>query len=400
MASRAPVGYPDDYHGLLTALPQVQSIRPPDWLESGLNAEGVDQLPEPDRIIAAAMSWNVEEYAQTKCNFFNQYDPAICDQSRWLRLLKFGGSKQKEKSERLLAMWGSLGWLETPEAIANNTTEHHPTPIAPKVRIPASRSAKKVGSVEVGDASIKKAAAWTPQENDAMIRIMDALEKDPAHANTTTTQRADVCRLRLKTQFDTDRTSVAILIRYHKHRREREAVQNTEDTSTPINSGTGGSLHDILLNVPLALRLSGTEFIAINDPVRNTVTNEQRVDSADPTLIDAAKKRSERWSEQEIKAMTEILKEIDEDPSLAILNLRDRFAVCSARLLSKHGIERTGASIKMRWKRLNSSNNTPAKRKNDEIDELGDDFEPLSTRQKRRQTVSRFVAELFDGEEE
>jgi hypothetical protein len=400
VASRAPVDYPDDYHGLLTALPQVQSIKPPDWLENGLNAEGVDQLPEPDRIIAAAMSWNAEDYAQTKCNFFNQYDPTIRDQSRWLRILKFGGSKPKEKGERLLAMWESLGWLETPGTAANNTTEHHPTPITPKVRTSASRSAKKVNPVEEKDASSKRSVVWTPEENDAMNKIMDALDKDSTLANKSFSQRADVCKKRLKTQFGTDRTLNAITIRYFQNRREREAVQSTEDTNTLVNSAAGGSLQSILLNAPLAARLSGTEFTAINDPVRNAVTNDDRIDSAAPSSTGDMKKKPERWTEQEDATMTEIYKEMEEDSGLSRLNANDRSIVCSARLLSRYGIERSANSVKQRWRRINAANNTPAKRKSDDVDDPNDDSEPLLTRQKRRQTVSRFVAELFNAEEE
>jgi hypothetical protein len=138
--SRAPVGYPADYHGLLMALSEVQSIKPSDWLESGLSAEGIDKLPEPDRIIAAAMSWNAEDYAQTKCTFFNQYDPNIRDLSKWLRVLKFGGSKSKEKGERLLAMWGSLGWLDVPGATINLEMDHRPVLIAPRTHTRTSLS--------------------------------------------------------------------------------------------------------------------------------------------------------------------------------------------------------------------------------------------------------------------
>lgn len=399
--SRTPVDYPAEYHGLLMSLPQVQSIKPLDWLESGLDAEGVDQLPEPDRIIAAAMSWNAEDYAQTKCNFFSQYDPTIQDQSRWLKILKFGGSKPKEKGERLLAMWDSLGWLGNPDAAANAEIQHQKDSTAPKARIQTPRSAKKVDSVEGKDASSKRAApAWSPQENDAMMRIMDGLEVDPAHANTTTTQRADSCRLRLKTQFGTDRTSVAILIRYHKHRRDREAVQSAENTITSTNSAVGASLHNTLSNAPLTIRSLGKEFTAINDPRRNNVASDDRVDSAASSSTNEVKKKSERWTDEEDKAMTEIYKEIEEDPVQSMLNERDRARLCSTRLLSKHDIERSAHGVKKRWSRLSSSNNTPAKRKAEEDDEYDDETEPLMNRQKRRQTGSRFVPEFYDAGED
>jgi len=397
--SRAPVGYPADYHGLLMSLPQVQLLKPLDWLESGLNAEGIDQLPEPDRIIAAAMSWNAEDYAQTKCNFFNQYDPTIQDQSRWLRILKFGGSKPKEKGERLLAMWSSLGWLETPDAVVNNGKQHQTVLTAPKARIQTPRGAKLVESVEEKDASSRRCVSWASEEEDAMIRIMDALERDPTHANLSTPQRADVCRLRLRSQFATDRTSVAILIRYRKHRRDQETVQSS-DNNTTTNSATGGSLHNTLLNVPLATRPRGMEFTAINDPLDRAVTSDDRVDSAAPSSTNEVQKKAERWTAAEDKAMLEIFKEFEEDPDLSVLNERERSALCSARLLSKHDIERGVNGVKQRWRRLNSSNNTPAKRKGEENDEFDDESEPLMNRQKRRQTGSRFVPEFYDAGEE
>jgi hypothetical protein len=400
--SHAPVDYPADYHGLLMSLSEVQSIKPSDWLESGLAAEGINQLPEPDRIIAAAMSWNAEDYAQTKCTFFNQYDPNIRDLSKWLRVLKFGGSKSKEKGERLLAMWGSLGWLDTPAATTNDEIDHRPTPTAPKARTRTSLGASRVRSAEK-DASSRRSALWTSQEDDAMMRIMDALEKDPTNANTNTTQRAEMCGQRLKTQFGTDRTAVAINIRYFKNLRDRGAVQSIENTTTitPINSGIGGSVRDPLSNTPLVARPAGTEFRAINDPLCSTAANDDRVDSANPSLIDDSKKRSERWTEREDNAMLEIFKAIDGDANLSKLNLRDRCAECSSRLLSEHGIERTIPSVKMRWKRIDPSNtDTPAKRKNDDVDGPNDEFEPLTSHQKRRQTVSRFVAELYDAEDE
>jgi hypothetical protein len=116
VSSRASADYPADYHGLLTSLPQVKSIKAPDWLEIGLRTEGIEQLPHPDRIIAAAMGWNAEDYAQTKCTFFDQYNPEVTERN-WLNILEFGGSKSKERGERLLAMWERLGWLQS-QAIA------------------------------------------------------------------------------------------------------------------------------------------------------------------------------------------------------------------------------------------------------------------------------------------
>jgi hypothetical protein len=397
--SRAPVNYPADYHGLMMSLPEVQSIKPSDWLESGLNAEGVDQLPHPpDRIIAAAMSWNAEDYAQTKCTFFNQYDPTVRDLSKWLRVLKFGGSRSKEKGERLLAMWGSLGWLDAQDATAADEVNQPSAPIAPKTRTRTSIGANKVRSTEEKETSSKRSAHWTPEEDDAMMRIMDTLEKDPKTANTTSMQRADMCGLRLKQQFGTDRTGVAISIRYHKNRRDQEAVQSIEETTPPGNSATAGSLHNLALNASLVARPPGTEFRAINDPIRNTFASDDRVDSANPSFIDDSKKKPERWTEREDKAMLKILKDIEADATLSQLYERDRCEICSKRLLSEYGIERTMHSVRKRWKKITNTD-TPAKRKIDDDDGPNED-EPLMNCQKRRQTVSRFVAELYDAGEE
>jgi hypothetical protein len=397
--SRAPVDYPADYHGLLMSLPEVQSIKPSDWLESGLNAEGIDQLPHPpDRIIAAAMSWNAEDYAQTKCTFFNQYDPTVRDLSKWLRVLKFGGSKSKEKGERLLAMWGSLGWLDAPDTTASDETTHPTVLIAPKARTRPSLGVSKVQSTEEKETSSKRSAHWTSEEDEAMMKIMDALERDRTNANTNSAQRAEMCGQRLKTQFGTDRTAVAISIRYHKNRRDREAIQSIEDSTPPVNSATAGALHNLALNAPLVARPRGTEFRAINDPIRNTFASDDRVDSANPSLIDDSKKKPERWTEREDKAMLEIFKDIEADAVLSQLYERDRCEICSKRLLSEHGIERTMHSVKKRWKKITNSD-TPAKRKIDD-DDGPDEDEPLMSYQKRRQTVSRFVAELYDAEEE
>jgi hypothetical protein len=396
--SRAPVDYPADYHGLLMSLPEIQSIKPSDWLESGLNAEGIDQLCEPDRIIAAAMSWNAEDYAQTKCTFFNQYDPTVRDLSKWLRVLKFGGSRSKEKGERLLAMWGSLGWLDTPDATVNDQMNQPSAPIAPKARARTSLGANKVQPTEEKETSSKRSAYWTSEEDEAMMKIMDALEKDRTNANTNSAQRAEMCGQRLKTQFGTDRTAVAINIRYFKNRRDREAVQSIENITIPIRSTTGGSLLDLRPHTPLVARPPGTEFRAINDPIYGNIANDARVDSANPSLTDDSKKKAERWTEREDNAMLKIYKDIEADANLAHLYERDKGVECSARLLSEYGIERTGASVRMRWKRVTNTE-TPAKRKHDDVEGPNDD-EPLMSYQKRKQTVSRFVAELYEAGEE
>lgn len=459
--SRAPADYPADYHGLLTSLPQVQSIKPSNWLEIGVDAEGVDQLPEPDRIIAAAMSWNAEDYAQTKCTFFNQYDATIPDRHHWLNTLRFGGSKSKEKAERLLAMWESLGWLKSSDAITNDNV-HHPHPLAsaseprgmvesttihPRISFGSKWSeeekdavARIMGSINTDDSYARlnniqraricskrlesdygyhrtdraiefqwykaqqelagtttveakdqaipdnrfrsededfvedqgnKASSWSAKEETAMLEIMDALQKDPAHRNTTFKQRTELCKQRLKARFGTDRTSVAINIRCRILRRKREA-NHPDNTDASNNSAIDGAM-PIITKAPLVTARDS----CIETAVPNASSNMSRI----------------RWTEEEDKTMVELFKEIEEDPDLRSLNERERSKVCSARLNSRYKIVRTAESVKNRLQRLSQ------KRKGADA-EFYTDHEPLMSHKKRKQGESRFVAELFDAGED
>lgn len=459
--SLAPVDYPAEYHGLLTSLPQVQSIKPSNWLEIGVEAEGVDRLPEPDRIIAAAMSWNAEDYAQTKCTFFNQYDATITNRHHWLNTLRFGGSRSKEKGERLLAMWDALGWLEPSATVASDPHSNAVTSDSTELRQPSlyghswseeekNAVAKIMRNIETDESCTnmgllerakrcserlsaeyghhrtekavrtqwkkmqelvdtnaiqediqaghdyrpvcdnlvpeenedlnevvegKRASSWTSREEEAMLGIMDALEKHPDHKDATIKQRAEICKLRLKSRFGTDRTSVAITVRYHKTRREREAVQveNTTQASA-IDSAINGDIPSIL-----------------KTPLTVAVANDGRTEDSNLNASSAVGKI--RWSDQEDKALLGILKEIEEDPSLSILGEREKFKVCSMRLISRYDIRRTPDSIGGCWKRLSST--STLKRKGDDIGGSND-----MGRKKRKQGESRFVAELFNAGEE
>lgn len=459
--SRAPTNYPAEYHGLLTSLPQVQSIKPSNWLEIGVEAEGVDQLPEPDRIIASAMSWNAEDYAQTQCTFFDQYDATITSRHHWLKPLKFGGSKSKEKAERLLAMWESLGWLKSSETATNDNVQHpdplastsepravaNSTTIRPRFSFGSKWSqkekdavAKIMGSIDsdnscarlnhiqraricskrlesvyvyhrtdkaiefqwykaqqelAGAATVQaknqatpddpsvseeedfvedqgnRSNSWSSQEEEAMLEIMNALERDPAHRNTTAKQRAEMCKLRLEARFKTDRTPVAINIRYHILRRKRKANQG-DNTDASNNFAIDSAMPIILKTPPTTARDSRTQ-----SAVHNVSSNLSKL----------------RWTEQEDKVMAELFKEIEEDPDLVSLNERERSKVCSAHLSSRHKIARTAESVKNRWQRLSQ------KRKSADTDDYSD-HEPLMGHKKRRQGKSRFVAELFDAGED
>ncbi|CAD0092252.1 unnamed protein product [Aureobasidium vineae] len=456
--SRAPVHFPAEYHGLLTSLSQVQSIKPPNWLEIGVEAEGIDQLPEPDRIIAAAMSWNAEDYAQTKCTFFNQYDPAMRDRNHWRNTLKFGGSKSKEKAERLLAMWESLGWLEDPEATPNNAPEHRKVSVAPNPRKRTSFGPRKAWSADEIDAVTeimsdidkssanlgvverarmcnltevrgKKANSWSSQEEEAMLEIMDNLEKHPAHEHMTIKQRAEMCQLRLKTLFGTDRTSVAVKVRYNLIRRNKEADQmddNNNNTNASANDSVMNGVVPVILRTPLTgdsdikIPLAGDSTIKIplvRDPVIkdftpiNHAVRNDLIDSADPNASSVVSKI--RWNDKEDKALLEVFKEIEQDSGVS--TEREKLRVCSARLLSRHNIKRSAESIRGRWERLNSSNNssntssnnssnnTPnstTKRKRVDISSSSEGLYPLKSRTKRSKTETRFVTQLFDAGEE
>ncbi|KAG9563678.1 hypothetical protein KCU71_g4473, partial [Aureobasidium melanogenum] len=440
--SRAPAHYPAEYHGLLTSLPQVQSIKPSNWLEIGVQAEGVDQLPEPDRIIAAAMSWNAEDYAQTKCTFFNQ----------------FGGSKPKEKAERLLAMWESLGWLKSSEVVTNDKVQH-PTSLVTSASEPRrvadlttmrprlsfagkwseeerdavatsmrsintdescarSNSIQRAGicnkrleseygyhrtdraveyqwykiqqeladatTVEAQDQAVpdeeedlfkdtcKKPGSWPSEEQEALLQIMDALEK--AHKDTTLKQRAETCKPLLQSRFGTERSLAAITARYHRLRSRKEAVQSNNSTNAAVNDFAIDGGLPLILKTPL------------------TTVGEGRNENADSN--DASRTVSQfRWSDREDKAMLKVLKEIEDDSSLSILNEREKIKVCSARLFSKHNITRTPESIRGRCERLGPT--SALKRKGGD-----DDLTPMTDYKKPRQGESRFVAELFDAGED
>lgn len=222
--SQAPSTFPDDYHGRLTSLPSVEAIKPFDWLEKGLGAEGIDKLPEPDRIIAAAMNWNAEDYAQTKCSFFEQYHAGMQDVSRktkaqWCNLLKFGASKRK--GERLLDMWEALGWLD----------ERHYS---------GGQSLGQAGSSEHRKAS-GAGNVWSQEEHSALAKIMLDIDTDPAYANIGTTNRSKICSERLMTEFGFDRSLGAV----HAHRKKNNdrlsvAFGSNHQTEALVNGHNPG----------------------------------------------------------------------------------------------------------------------------------------------------------------
>ncbi|KAG9941174.1 hypothetical protein KCU85_g9663, partial [Aureobasidium melanogenum] len=436
--SRAPLHYPPEYHGLLTSLPQVQTIKPSNWLEIGVEAEGLDQLPEPDRIIAAAMSWNAEDYAQTKCTFFNQYDATITNRHHWLNTLRFGGSKSKERAERLLAMWEILGWLKSSEVITNARAQH------PTLAMASASEPGSMPDLTTMRPRLSFSGKWSEEEKNAVAAIMRNINTDESCAELSNIQRAGICSKRLESEYGYHRTDRAVEFQWCKIQQEpagattveaqNQAIPNEdkilfEDTckkpgSWPsqeqkalleIMDGLEKANKDSTLKqraemyMPLLRSRFGTERTLPAITARyhrlrgrkeavqsaestNAAANESAVDTANDVSSTVNKSR---WSDHEDKAMLKVFKEIEGDSSLLILTEREKAKVCSARLLSKHNITRTPDSIRKRCERLSST--STSKRKGGVDD---DDLIPMMDQKKRRQGESRFVTEVFDDGED
>ncbi|KAI5200277.1 hypothetical protein E4T39_05727 [Aureobasidium subglaciale] len=497
----APEKYPPDYHGMLTSLPQVKAIKAPNWLLEGLKASGIERLPEPDRIISAAMGWNAEEYAQTKWSFFDQYDVTNGNRNHWLNTLKFGGSRQKVRADMLLAMWESLGWLRRPEVVVNKELNRLRDPVPSRARSRISVSGKMAWSQEEKDAmgkimgeieedpacvnlgllarsalcaerlklryghnrteggvhaywSIVRAlvhpaategadqgehvvqpsldgpitvesegeinprrrrfgVAWAGQETKAMLDFMRAFDTEPAGSHFSAPKRAELCGLYLKAAFDTDRTAIAISLRYNKARREEVAEDQSRrahvtdsdhiipHTGPATVTEEGGQNQ---YNTPLVSRSVGRSSQAGRFTTGSPATSVTPINPIKLTVVEAATKQPQRWTEEEHDVLIKVYKEIEADPALVHLTAREREKLCSKRLKARHGTERTFHSVKGRLSRFNLSNNTSAKRDRDEDDY--NDLESLITSQKRRETKatrqakSRFVNERFDTGEE
>ncbi|THZ84130.1 hypothetical protein D6C84_04393 [Aureobasidium pullulans] len=335
--SHAPVDYPADYHAKLTSLPLVNAIRVPNWLETGLEAEGVQQLQEPDRVIAAAMSWTAEEYAQTKCIFFEQYATAMQPgmqrrtMEHWRNTLKFGGNKPKERAERLLAMWESLGWLKEQQY---TSTHAAPNPSTPVNTIHSGRS------LLARDLPVKsgRSKIWSEEEKKALAEIVKGIGADPSLANLNVIQRSTLGSERLKERYGYIRTPYAVTAQWPK--------KQAEGPSTVTERGyqadqEGGSI------------IRSTS--ARNIPAGTTSDNSKANHSAFADNYQAASDlngdtgRSRSWTEREDKALTDILEDLEHTE---VAKNRKRFDVCSQRLLADHNIVRTTAACIGRYQRL------------------------------------------------
>ncbi|KAI5241670.1 hypothetical protein E4T43_05324 [Aureobasidium subglaciale] len=454
----APADFPDDYHGLLTSLPQVKSIKAPDWLLEGLKAAGIEQLPEPDRIIAAALAWDAEGYAQTKCSFFNQYDVTNRDRNHWLNTLKFGGPRPKERADMLLAMWECLGWLKSPETVINKELDRVCDAVTARPLAQTSIGGKTAWSQEEKDAVAKimgeietdrtfatdgadqgdhvsqptldgpiinddesqidlhgkkNSVAWTEHESKAMMDFMRAFDSDPASIHLLAAKRAELCRAHLKAGFDTNRTVNAITIRYYKARREAAAEAQTRAANItnsdytirqpdPATVTAGADQREF--QTPLAIKKVVESSQGSGAATGSVGAIDTHKDPAHSTMTQAATKQAERWTQEEHGILIKVYEEIEADPALVNLDTREREELCSKRLKVRHGIERSSGSVRGRLSRSNLFNDVSVKRDRGEDDH--DDLEPLMTRQKRRQTKSsrqtksRFVNELFNAGEE
>ncbi|KEQ95046.1 hypothetical protein AUEXF2481DRAFT_89104 [Aureobasidium subglaciale EXF-2481] len=456
----APADFPDDYHGLLTSLPQVKSIKAPDC-------------------------------------FFNQYNITVRNRNHWLNTLKFGGPRQRERAGMLLAMWECLGWLEGPEVVTNKELDCVRGTVTSRTRQRASTGSntawsqkekdavgKIMGEIEEDQAcvslgllarsrlcaerlktqyghirtdnavhaywSTRRAladpvapegvdqgnhvvsstiggqiadenksennsqrrgfgVAWTAQETKAMFDFMNAFDNDPTISIFSTTRRNMLCSAHLKATFDTDRTAVAINVRYNRARREaeaeaqiRDALPNTHTDYTALQRGPatvvkGATQHE--LKTPLMRKQVISTTPAGHAATGSPAASSNHTDSAHLTAIDPITKRSERRTEEEHDTMIKVYKEIEASPALVNLNVREREKLCSGSLKARNGIERSAHSIKGRMSRSDLTKDTSAKRARDDNNN-DDDLEPLMTRQKRRQGKFRFVNELFDAGEE
>ncbi|THW00394.1 hypothetical protein D6D26_05676 [Aureobasidium pullulans] len=330
--SHAPVDYPADYHAKLTSLPLVNAIKVPNWLETGLEAEGVQQLQEPDRVIAAAMSWTAEEYAQTKCIFFEQYATAMQPgmqrrtMEHWRNTLKFGGNKPKERAERLLAMWESLGWLEEHQY---TSTHAAPSPSTPVNTICSDES------LLARDLPVKsgRSKIWSEEEKKALAEIVKGIGADPSLANLDVIQRSTIGSERLKAQFGYIRTPHAIANQWPK--KQAKCPSTTTERGYQAGEESGS-----------VIRSTSAETTSNNSKTNHSAFADNYQAASD---LNGDKGKSRSWTEREDKALTDILDDLEHTE---VAKTGKRFDVCSQRLLADHNIVRTTAACIGRYQRL------------------------------------------------
>lgn len=382
--SHAPVDYPADYHAKLTSLPLVNAIKVPNWLETGLEAEGVQQLQEPDRVIAAAMGWTAEEYAQTKCIFFEQYATAMQPgmqrhtMEHWRNTLKFGGNKPKERAERLLAMWESLGWLREQHYNSTDASQDPRTPTN------TTHHDEDLLMTDLSHNAGSFINTWSEEEIEAMIEIMEGISADSSLAKLDFRHQTAIASERLKAQHEYERTPKAINHQWHRQQSRRGAARKarswTEREDKALIDILGGLEHTEVAKTKKRFDVCSQRLLADHNIVRTTAACSGRYQKlgrgqAHPPQVttnndhdlgedndrfaaesndhdhSADKKGSLSWTLEEDRFMLASMKEFDADPALVPWSTEKKVAACIQRLKDGFGTDRTSNAVKVRYYR-------------------------------------------------
>ncbi|KEQ86711.1 hypothetical protein M438DRAFT_353813 [Aureobasidium pullulans EXF-150] len=383
--SHAPVDYPADYHAKLTSLPLVNAIKVRNWLETGLEAEGVQQLQEPDRVIAAAMSWTAEEYAQTKCIFFEQYATAMQPgmqrhtMEHWRNTLKFGGNKPKERAERLLAMWESLGWLREQHYNSTDASQDPRTPMN------ATHHDEDLLMTDLSHNAGSFINTWSEEEIEAMIEIMEGISADSSLAKLDFRHQTAIASERLKAQHEYERTPKAINHQWHRQQSRRGAARKarswTEREDKALIDILGGLEHTEVAKTKKRFDVCSQRLLADHNIVRTTAacmarsqrlahpsqvtansdvgedpTSDKPHDDRIPANNDnhdhsAGNKAPPLWTPEEDRFMLASMKEFDADPALVPWSTEKKVAACIQRLKDEFGTDRTSNAVKVRYYR-------------------------------------------------
>jgi hypothetical protein len=388
--NQAPVHFPANHHGLLTSLPLVNSIKSNNWLEIGLGAEGVDKLPEPDRIIASAMGWTGEEYAQTKCMFFEQYAhnmlPGVAKKTRdhWRNILKFGGGRSKERADRLLDMWEILGWLDmanynmqsindkaVSDALSLNNASHqqstmsemyvHQNQVAAlannrSIRRRRTMPEKSLSGLDTeGDVPKTGSAVrnWSEHEDQALVKILKSLET----RKLGTVETAKICSERLASEYGVQRSLNAVAA----HRRKMDTEVDTSNIGGGNRVGLGS-----------------------ND---STSVSEAQA---------AFTKKGSAWTAKEDETLINLFDGFRNDPKYATAPVIKCYEACSQRMQSVFNSDRTPIAVRCRVHFLKG------KRQREDDDEDGaddgdDSDEDMQSRQRSRPRLT--AQDAFDAEE-
>ncbi|THY92168.1 hypothetical protein D6C93_06026 [Aureobasidium pullulans] len=354
----APVDYPADYHAKLTSLPLVNAIQVSNWLETGLEAEGVQRLQEPDRVIAAAMSWTAEEYAQTKCIFFEQYATAMQPgiqrhtMEHWRNTLKFGGNKPKERAERLLAMWESLGWLDEQQY---TSTHAAPNPSTPVNTIYSDQS------LLARDLPVKsgRSKIWSEEEKKALAETVKGIGADPSLANLSVISRSTLGSERLKERFGYIRTPYAVMAQWPK--KQAECPSTVTERGYQAGQENGSVIRSTSArNIPAETTSDNSKtnhsaftdnYQAASDLNGDKGKSRSWTEREDNHDRSADKKALSMWTPEEDDLMLASMEALDADPALIHWSTQKKTEACIQRLKDKFGTDRTSNAIKGRYYR-------------------------------------------------